>query len=255
MTLQVPPHCQNPYCCPRPYSHPSSGVFWRRSSRPRPTSPHHPPVRPPSSTYPPCCPPKYCSVCMKHPVRATLPVPGCGRLRGVMCNLCPVPDKPSATYHVRLHRTIRRQRIQANRHRRPNPRFKNVECCKLSPRFIGPFRIIRQVNSVSYRLLLPPLYHVSPTFHVSLLKPACPRRDDDPPNNEPPPPLDIEWAPAYHVNTLLNSWCHWNRLHYLVDSEGYGPEEHSWVDADDILDPSLVEEFLVEANDIQDEEE
>ncbi|KAK3511514.1 hypothetical protein QTP70_008986 [Hemibagrus guttatus] len=74
-------------------------------------------------------------------------------------------------------------------------------------------------------------------------EPAHPRQGDAPPSSKPPPPLNIDGAPAYRVNTLLNSQRHWNRLLYLVDLEGYGPEECSWVDADDILDPLLVEEF------------
>nr|GFC32596.1 putative nucleotidyltransferase, ribonuclease H [Tanacetum cinerariifolium] len=42
---------------------------------------------------------------------------------------------------------------------------------KLSPRFIGPFKILDRVGEVSYRLALPPqLSHVHNVFYVSLLR-------------------------------------------------------------------------------------
>ena len=41
---------------------------------------------------------------------------------------------------------------------------------KLSPRFIGPFKILERVGSVAYKLALPPsLSSVHDVFHVSML--------------------------------------------------------------------------------------
>ena len=42
---------------------------------------------------------------------------------------------------------------------------------KLSPRYIGPFEILRQVGKVAYELALPPhMQHVHNVFHMSMLK-------------------------------------------------------------------------------------
>ncbi|KAK3543887.1 hypothetical protein QTP70_030270 [Hemibagrus guttatus] len=159
--------------------------------------------------------------------------------------------------HVWLQRAVRRQRIQADRHRRLHPAYQvgqmvwwstrnlclKLPCRKLSPKFIGPFEIIHQVNPVAYRLRLLGSYRICPTFHASLLKPAHASAGESVVGGDPPLPLDIEGSPADQVRSLLDSRWVRSCLQYLVDWEGYGPEEQSWVDAFDILDPSLIEDF------------
>ncbi len=161
--------------------------------------------------------------------------------------------------HTHLLRAVRRQELQANRHRRPGPVYQpgqwvwlsTRDLClrlpskKLSPRYVGPFKISRQITPVSFRLELPSNYRISPTFHVSLLKPSGGPRGASEEGAEPqtPPPILVDGEEAYRVHELLDSRRRGGMLQYLVDWEGFGPEERSWVNSGDILDPTLTEEF------------
>ncbi|KAI2645859.1 hypothetical protein H4Q32_025186 [Labeo rohita] len=162
--------------------------------------------------------------------------------------------------HVHLQGAIRRYQEQADRRRRPSPAYEpgqwvwlstwdlrlRLPCKKLSPRYVGPFKIIKQITPVSYRLELPAEYRISPTFHVSLFKPA-----DDPAGvenlegtaSQGPAPIVVDGEEVYRVNTILDSRRRRGQLQYLVDWEGFGPEERSWVASGDILDPSLTTDF------------
>ncbi len=151
------------------------------------------------------------------------------------------------------------QQTQADRHRRQNPEYQagqwvwlstrdlrlRLPCRKLSPRYVGPYQIRHQITPVSFELTLPNHFRVSPTFQVSLLKPADGPEEgsEEPPEEEGPLPVSMEGEEIYQVRELLDSRRRGRALQYLVDWEGYGPEERSWVNADDILDPSLVEDF------------
>ncbi|KAK7929489.1 hypothetical protein WMY93_005884 [Mugilogobius chulae] len=155
-----------------------------------------------------------------------------------------------------LLRSVERNRQIADKHRIPSPSYQpgqkvwlaakdiplKVESKKLAPRFIGPFEVDKIINPTAIRLRLPPSMKIHPTFHVSQLKPfhespLCP------PAEPPPPAQIIDDHPAFSVRRLVDVRRRGRGFQFLVDWEGYGPEERSWVSRNLILDPALIGEF------------
>jgi hypothetical protein len=176
---------------------------------------------------------------------------------------------PSAHAFVqRCHRTWTRARetllqvgartkAKADRHRSKPPVYvvgqkvwlstKNIPLRtvsnKLAPKFIGPFPVTKIISPVAVRLKLPPAYRrVHSAFHVSKIKPVF-HSHINPPVPVPPPPRLVDGETTYSVNRILDSRRRGRGFQYLVDWEGYGPEERSWVPARDILDHSLIDDY------------
>ncbi|XP_059407539.1 uncharacterized protein LOC132141904 [Carassius carassius] len=114
---------------------------------------------------------------------------------------------------------------------------------KLAPKFIGPFPVTKIISPVTVRLKLPPTYRrIHPAFRVSKIKPVF-WAPINPPVPVPHPPRLVDGEPTYLVSRILDSRRRGRGFQYLMDWEGYGPEERSWVPARDILGHSLIDDY------------
>ncbi|KAI2645969.1 Transposon Tf2-6 polyprotein [Labeo rohita] len=146
-----------------------------------------------------------------------------------------------------------RTKAQADRHRSKPPVYvvgqkvwlssSNIPlrsvCNKLAPKFT----VTKILSPVAVCLKLPPAYRrIHPVFHVSKIKPVF-RSPINPPAPVPPPPRLVDGELTYSVRRILDLRRRGCGIQYLVDWEGYGPEERSWVPARDILDHSLIDDY------------
>ena len=136
-----------------------------------------------------------------------------------------------------LHQTLREQRTTAqlrqkenyDKYRKPDSNLKSGDLVWLLPRNVkttrpskkldykkmGPFKIIKNVGTSSYKLDLPVSMTIHHTFHLPLL---APYEDNQFPSQiqTPPPPIKIEREPEFELEDIIDSRLHRNKLQYRI---------------------------------------
>jgi hypothetical protein len=106
---------------------------------------------------------------------------------------------------------------------------------KLSPRYCGPFRVLKRIGEVAYKLELPDHVRVHDVFHVSLLKPYVPdtflRLDDSISIDESG---SFAVTPEYLIEARTKQLRGRAVREYLVKWTIYPIEEASWVSEEEL---------------------
>ena len=95
---------------------------------------------------------------------------------------------------------------------------------KLSPRQIGPCKILWKIGAVSYKLELPPgLRKIHPVFHASLLK-----QYEGSHHVARAPIFTSDDSQEFEVENIIAMRTHKNRREYLVQWKGYSVYDRTW---------------------------
>ena len=227
----------------------------------------------------------YVEVAMNNSVNATTGKSPMELLYGTYVRLVPHPVDTSSMvpattdFFDRINESIRitqdhhliaktHQATQANRHGRPEPKYKTGDLGYLNtanlrlkvkqqgstasflPRFIGPFPIIEaKPETAIYKLDLSAMYQIHSAFHAKLLNPATPNDPERFPTREPPwPDLVFENDDGngdnYEVEYI---WDHRNiayRREYYIHWKGWPISDDEWIHENDMDWPDLITEYL-----------
>ena len=99
---------------------------------------------------------------------------------------------------------------------------------KLAPKQEGPFKIIKVLNPVVYKLKLPEQWRIHPMFHASLLTPFNETKEHGPNYLRLPPDL-IEGEEEFEIEAILAHRRKGNEWQYLIKWKGYGSNDNTWI--------------------------
>jgi hypothetical protein len=106
-----------------------------------------------------------------------------------------------------------------------NTKFRAKNAHKLQSPYIGPYRILKQISPVAFRLDLPKNLEIHDVFYSGLLK----KYVGEPPKFTPPAPVILsDNSTGFIVEALLRHRKKKNSYEYLVKWEGYPEHDSSW---------------------------
>ena len=118
-------------------------------------------------------------------------------------------------------------------------------CRKLDWKQFGPFKIIEQINTVTFRLELPQSFgRIHNAFHASLLTKKKESNLIGRKNEKPPPLLVDNEGALFEVEDILDSKKINGVTKYLIAWKGYGPEDNTWEPAENLKEcAELLQKF------------
>lgn len=110
---------------------------------------------------------------------------------------------------------------------------------KINQQMLGPFKILKRVGKLAYKLDLPQHRRVHPIISIAQLEPAPPGDDlFKKPSQELPPSLIVDGeTDHYEIERLLDKRLGGRRrkqTYYLVKWKGYGHEHNQWMNKKDL---------------------
>ncbi|CAI7860874.1 unnamed protein product [Closterium sp. NIES-53] len=122
---------------------------------------------------------------------------------------------------------------------------------KLRPRYCGPFRISHMITPIIAHLLLPADRYVSPSFHVSLLRPYIPSTSQLSQNrlaSMTRPPTEPVITPEKILSHRVRDPRGARKVEFLIRWRDRTPTEDSWVPLDKIKNHPVLTEYLRSRN-------
>lgn len=115
--------------------------------------------------------------------------------------------------------------------------LKGISNKKLAAKFVGPFRVVKKIGSVSYKLSLPPSSQLHDVFHVSLLKPYEGILPTE------PAAIEVDGESEYEVEDILDHRPTRGTMRYLVKWLGYDNSHNEWVKEEDLHADAILSRY------------